>query len=280
MGISKKTLEMEKIPEKEGFYEEDEYPPEDDRKPQSERRKRKKRKKKHYFLKFLIVIAAGTGLFFFMSSDYFNIDSINVKGNDNYTKEQIIQMSGIRKGDNIFLTRESKVEKKMKKDSYIASVSLSRGLPDRITVTVKERSEIAAISYGKHYILLDKKGYVLTKTDKEPELTLLEGLTITDMTKGDILQVKEKTAFSDTLSILRAMKKSDLFFKKIDISRVVVKAYIYDNLICRGRPENIIKSMKNGNLEEILYDLYKKDIKRGVVNIGSGKYCSFSPDIE
>ena len=82
------------------------------------------------------------------------------------------------------------------------------------------------------------------------------------------------------LNYLNNMENSDLFFKKIDISKVVIKAYIYDRLICKGTPENIMNSMDTGNLQIILYDLYKKGIHRGTINVGADKLCSFSPSLE
>ena len=49
-------------------------------------------------------------------------------------------------------------------------------------------------------------------------------------------------------ALLEAMEESDIYFKKIDISQVTVKAYINDLLICKGSPADILTNMKNGNL--------------------------------
>ncbi len=240
---------------------------------------RKKRKKKHYFLKFLLFAALCTGLFFLLSSEYFDIQKIRVKGNNNYTKQQVVKMSGIKKGENIFALRARKTRENMKENSYIYDVKIRRSLPDKVVLEIKERKEQAAVPYEDSYIMIDREGYVLKKTKEEPKLTVIQGMTIERMKEGKKMKVKEGIVLEDTLTMLVTMKKSDLFFKKIDISRVIIKAYIYDSLVCEGTPSNIMKIMKNGDLEAVLYDLYQKDIKRGVINIGEDDYCSFSPAI-
>lgn len=248
----------------------------------NQERKRKKRKKKHYLLKFCITLLVLAGLGWFLSSNFFAIDKISVQHNNNYTKDEIVKISGIKTGGNIFnfYIHKGRTVKKMEGDSYIDSVKVSIRLPGTVMLDVDERTETAAVPLDKKFILIDNEGYVLKTTGKEPKLTLLIGLTITGMEEGRILSVKEKSLFKETLVMLKTMESSDLFFKKIDISKVVIKAYIYDRLLCKGTPENIMSSMDTGNLQIILYDLYKKGIHRGTINVGADKLCSFSPSLE
>jgi cell division protein FtsQ len=168
----------------------------------------------------------------------------------------------------------------MEGDSYIDTVNVSIQLPDTVLLDVDERAEVASVPLDDKYILIDNEGYVLRTTEVEPKLTLLVGLTITGMEEGRPLMVEQKSIFTETLTMLNTMESSDLFFKRIDISDVIIKAYIYDKLICKGTPENILSSMNTGNLQIILYDLYKKGISHGTVNVGADKVCSFSPKVE
>jgi cell division septal protein FtsQ len=64
--------------------------------------KKKKRKKSHFFLNFFIVLLLLGGLAWFASSDFFAIDKISVIHNNNYTKDEIIAMSEVKTGRNIF----------------------------------------------------------------------------------------------------------------------------------------------------------------------------------
>jgi len=244
--------------------------------------KKKRRKKSHFFLNFFIVLLFIGGMAWFVSSDFFAIDQISVIHNNNYTKDEIIAMSEVETGKNLFwfYLHKGDVRDAMEGDSYIDTVHVSIQLPGTVLLDVDERAEVASVPLDDNFILIDNEGYVLRTTQVEPKLTLLVGLTITGMEEGKVLLVEEKSNFAETLTMLNTMESSDLFFKRIDISDVIIKAYIYDNLICKGTPENILRSMDTGNLQIILYDLYKKGISHGTINVGADKVCSFSPKVE
>jgi cell division protein FtsQ len=248
----------------------------------NQKKKKRKRRKKHFFLNFILVLLLLGGIGWFLSSDFFAIDKISVLHNNNYTKDEIVKMSKIKTGENIFafFFQKGKISATLEGDSYIDSVKVSIKLPGTVLLDVNERAEVAAVPLDNKYILIDNQGYVLRTTDKEPKLTLLVGLTITGMKEGKPLEVEQKSLFDETLTMLKTIESNDLFFKRIDISEVIIKAYIYDKLICKGTPENILNSMNTGNLQIILYDLYKKGISRGTINVGADKVCSFSPRVE
>ncbi len=71
------------------------------------------------------------------------------------------------------------------------------------------------------------------------------------------------------------MNEQEMYFKKIKVSSVVVKAYIYDSLICQAAPDVLANNMPQ--LNDVIYDLYKKGIERGQITMGDDGYFSFSP---
>lgn len=243
-----------------------------------QKRKKKKRRKKYYLLKFLLIMALGTGLYFFLTSEIFNIVKIEVKNFSHYTEEQVVELSEITKGKNLFGTSMSQAKERLLTDSYMKDVKLQRKPPGTVVITVVERVEYAAVPYGEEYILIDEEATVLSRTVEAPELPLLTGMTVKIIEPGKILKVEESHLLEETLKMLEAMAEGELYFKKIAISDVVIKAYIYDNLICQGTPENILNGMDN--LRKIIYDLYTKGIERGVIKMGSDDYCAWSPLIE
>ena len=244
-------------------------------------RKKKKRRKKHYFLRLLLFIAIGIGVYYFLNSSFFDLEKITVANNTYYTKEQIIELSKAKTGINLlFQVDKDKIKKKLMKDPYIKSVKISKNIPNTIKIFVEEREEAAVIPYATSFILIDCDGLVLRKTDIEPKLPLLIGLTINDMETGKALGVEEKSTLTETLALLESTEDSSVVFTKIDISSVIIKAYIYEGLYCQGVPENILESIYNGNLEKVLYDLYSRGIERGIINIGSDNYCSFNPMVD
>lgn len=241
-------------------------------------RKRKKRKKKRYLLKFFILLMLVIGLYYFLSSSIFDIQKITVDNNNHYTKEQLISLAGAKTGENIFKTSFSQMKKELLSDPYVKNVKLKKRLPAEVVISVEERSEDAAITYGNKYILIDDKGMVLRISDVEPAVTLITGIIVTNMVPGTPLEVEQNTLLTDTLKLLQKSKEHELYFKKINVSNLVIKAYIYDQLICEGTPENIMDNLDS--LQEVLYDLYTKGIERGVIRMGSDEYFSFSPLVE
>ncbi len=239
-------------------------------------KKRKKRKKRNYLLRFVMLILIGTGGYFFLSSDFFDIHKITVLNNSYYTQEQIVAVAEAQTGDNLFVLSTKKMKDRLLGDPYIRTAKISRRLPDHLLITVEEREESAAIPFDNDYIIIDGLGMILRKTDVEPKLTKLSGMTVANIETGTPLRVEENAVLNDTLKMLASMEENELYFKKIEISPIVIKAYIYDSLICEGTPENIMKGMDG--LKDVLYDLYAKDVKRGVIKVGGDGHYSFSPE--
>jgi cell division protein FtsQ len=157
---------------------------------------------------------------------------------------------------------------------------MKRELPDTVIIQIEERTEDAAVVYGESYVLVNLDGMVLRRVDQPPQVPLLVGMTLLQIQPGAELEVEEVTVLKNTLIMLSAMEENDLFFKKIDISNVIVKAYIYDRLICEGKPENILEAMENGNLQAVLVDLISEGIQYGTIYLGGEGYCSFSPVVQ
>ncbi len=213
-------------------------------------------------------------------SGLFDVSEVEVENNSYYTAEQIIEKSGLKTGENIFECRTRKLKEALLADTYIKDVKVSRKLPDTIIISVTERTETAAVEYGDSYIILDSSGLVLRQTETEPKLTLLVGLTLKSIEEGKALVAEENYVLSDTLEILEMMTESEVYFKKIDLSGVMIKAYIYDNLICSGTPEAVAENLKNGGLKQVLYELYSQGVERGTITVNSDGSCAFNAAIE
>ena len=239
--------------------------------------KKKRRKKKHYLLRFILILLVGIGGYFFMTSHIFDIAKVEVLGQNHYSAEEVILIANIEGSTNLFQLDKKDRIALMKQDPYIKEVTLRRKLPETLLVKIIERTEDAGIAYGDSYVLIHRDGMVLGRVDQQPEIPILMGMTIINMQAGEILEVEEGTVLENTLLLLDTMEARNLFFKKIDISNVVIKAYIYDKLICQGRPEDIMEAMENGNLEAVLLDLLGEGIQHGTIHLGGGGYCSFSP---
>ena len=239
-------------------------------------KKKKKRRRKHYFLRFCIFCALVFGLYYFLNSDFFAVRKFEVTGNQYYTPAQIIEMSGLQSGVNMFFeTKTRPARNALLEDPYIRLAEIKRKPKDTIQIVIEERREYAAVPYGEQFVLIDREGTVLRVADEEPALHILGNMTITEMTPGKALQVEQAYLLTDTLSLLNLVEENDIYFKRIDFSTVIIRAYIYDDLYCEGAPANIRDNM--ASIQKLLQELYKEEITRGVIRVGTDNYLSYSP---
>lgn len=244
---------------------------------------KRKIKKKHPFRNFMIFVCTVGIIIYIMSTSLFNIKSIKVKGNYYYSTEQVITLSDAKTGVNIFWgAGDTKIRNRLKKDPYFADVSIKRRLPSTLVILVEERKQIAAVEYGDKYVVIDPEGVVLRTGEIDPKLTLISGLKITKMKKGEQLEVKQSKTLSKTLKMLLAMEKGDIFFKKITFEEgqdKYIKAYVLDHLVVKGKPQYVMKRMKSADLQKVINNLMQKKDIRGTIFVDENNFITFSPDI-
>ncbi|MDR1572542.1 MAG: FtsQ-type POTRA domain-containing protein [Clostridiales Family XIII bacterium] len=231
-------------------------------------RKRKKRRKKRYLLKAAIVLALIAGAGFFMSSSFFDIQNITVENSRHYTAEQIIEKSGAKIGVNLIWEDVGGLRDRLMSDPYIRNVKTRRALPSELVIRVSERQEEAFVSGNGSHIVIDGEGVALRRTDVAPALTEFANVKATRAEEGRPLEAEDNTSFADALNLLKAAKKNELYFKKIDISNIMVRAYIYDDLVCEGAFGHIMDNM--GDLRATLEWLDAQGTDRGTIKIGEG----------
>lgn len=244
---------------------------------------KKEVKRKHPFRNFLIFVSIFGIIIYLMSTSIFDIKTIRVRGNHYYSEKQVITLSDAKTGVNIFWgAGDSKIKNRLKKDPYFDNVSIRRRLPSTLVIKVEERKQIAAVEYGDKYVVIDPKGVVLRTGKIDPKLTLISGLKIREMKKGQGLKVKQSKSFEKTLKMLEAMEKGDIFFKKTTFEEgqnANIRAYILDNLVVRGKPAYVMKRLNSGDLQKVVNNLVKNGNARGTIYIDENNFITFSPDI-
>lgn len=238
--------------------------------------KKKKRKKKRYFLKLCIAVLVCVLVYLLMHSSLFAVKKVVLEDNPHMTVEQLKEITGYKKGMNLFEIDIKKNEKKLEKDTYVEDAEISRELPDTINVVLTLREQTAVIQNSKGYVLIDDEGIVIDILEQPPQYTVLAGLTVEKAEKGKPVKVKETKKYNKYMELLDEIKKADMYFKTIVIKGNTVTAYATDALYCTGEIDNVTESMKSGNLQTIFYDLMQKGIKDGAVKVGEDQYYSFA----
>ncbi|MCL2492644.1 MAG: FtsQ-type POTRA domain-containing protein [Clostridiales bacterium] len=246
------------------------------------RRKRGKRKKKHYVLRIIVVAAVLFGLYELAMSPIFTIKQIDVAGGVRFTAAQIVELAGAHDGDNIFKISLGNVQGNLEKNPYIRSAAVKRVFPDKLSITVEERTEDALIDAGKaapgKYVAINDDGVILrfVPANQLPQLPVIDGLTPIQPVVGKPLRVEEANMLKPALDFFGAVQKDDFFFKSLDLSGVSAQAYIFDHLVCVGDLAQIEKSVPE--IRKVTADLLSKGIERGTINVSSTA-CSFTPEV-
>ncbi|MDD2503657.1 MAG: FtsQ-type POTRA domain-containing protein [Clostridia bacterium] len=143
--------------------------------------------------RFMVLLLCLTAIVF-IGTELFQVEKCTVIGSQTLDNDVIINMSGIYYGDNIF-----KVDKRLVKNRIEGSApfpmvhSVSVRLPDEVVISVEERTPVAVIPYLSSCLVIDVNGFILdiVKEDEQSTLPIVEGIHITRLKKGSLLEVSE-----------------------------------------------------------------------------------------
>lgn len=244
-------------------------------------RKPRRRIKHAKLLIFLGVVCVVLGLFAFSMSSVFNIKDIEVEGNHYYSDQEVINIANAQTGGNIFRdAQKSEIHDRLVQDPYFTDAKVRRKLPHTLVIQVDERKQSAALLYGDQFIVIDSSGMVLRQTDVEPKVTLIQGLTLSRIDVGKKVQAEEKATLRMTLQLLTSASKGDFYFKKIRISKTFMTGYVTDTLEVKGTPAFVKETIDSGNLQKVVSNLLKQDIRHGTISVTGDDYISFSPAVD
>jgi len=84
---------------------------------------------------------------------FFQVEQIEVSGNQRYSQEEIVAVTGITPGDNLFRMNKFAIQDHVKEEMpYIEDILIRRKLPSTITVEVKEWDAVAQVMANPGWI--------------------------------------------------------------------------------------------------------------------------------
>ena len=176
--------------------------------------------KKFFTFIFLIFLLMG-GLAYFLISPVFNIKNIEVINNQNITKEQIINASGIIMNNNMFKISTKEAENKLLENPYIESADIKRKPFDKIQINVKERIATLMLEYGNSYVYINNQGYILEISTIKLQAPILRGYVtpLEQITPGNRLNKEDLDRLRVVINIMETANTNgiDNLISKIDI---------------------------------------------------------------
>jgi len=165
---------------------------------------------------FAIVILA---IILIFVSGIFNISEIIIEGNDKISNEQIISISQIQKGSNVFSISKKNIEKNLQQNSYINNSVIKRILPNKIKIYINERQAEYAVEYANGYFYIDSDGHMLEISNNEQNLPIIIGMN-SEFIENDVLNNEDLKKLNMILKIMKTAKNNELdnLISKIDVS--------------------------------------------------------------
>ncbi len=232
---------------------------------------------KYVVLLFIICIFTA----FFLSSSFFQIKFIAVNGNNNVAREEIIKLSSIYYGENIFRINKKNSMKSIFQNPYVKLIKIRRVIPNKVVIDIIEREIMAYVPYVGSYLNIDDEGMILeiNPAIKRPDLPVVKGLKFDTFKVGEHLNIKNKEQLSATTLLIKEIKNAGILnvVSEIDVSDLSnIKLKIKDGIKANlGGTDNL--NYKINFARSIVEDIKKQNLK-GTIEMGHKGNPVFTPE--
>ncbi len=195
------------------------------------KRKQRRARKRRTVTPFLIVVS----VFIFAAAVYlcltmlFNVDRIIIEGNTIYNERDLIETSGIEKGENLFEVDISYAENKLYSVySYVEEVEVKRSFPNAVTIKIIEATPFSVIEEADGYTLVSAGGKVLERGIEEVPEDMLSVRGLSTVTNSED-NAKRMELMKKIVNIMRDLEMEGYNF--LDLTDTLEITMIYDNRV-------------------------------------------------
>ncbi|WP_347488326.1 FtsQ-type POTRA domain-containing protein [Desulfoscipio sp. XC116] len=216
-----------------------------------------------FFLIFIVLLAA----YILLQSPIFTISKIIVQGNNKVTAGEIVQVSGIVTGMNIFKADLHTASAKVNVLPMIKGVNIIRNFPDNIIIKVVERVPVALVVVDGKFVELDAEGYYLRAGSAAATgLPVVTGINVQAAGPGKKVKGKELDVALRVVQELGVQLRNSL--SEVHVGNVgLITLYTLEGIECQlGMPENV--AVKGNYFLQVI-----KELQAGDKNI---EYVDFS----
>lgn len=104
-------------------------------------------------------------------SPQFALKAINVSGNARATDAELLRISGLAEGQNLFQLETLSAERSVASHPWVKTVEVTRHFPSRATIAITEHEPAAVVSLGELY-LVDANALPFKRLQPQDELDL------------------------------------------------------------------------------------------------------------
>ncbi len=209
------------------------------------------------------------------------VDKVTVEGSALVSAETILNASGIRAGQHMFLIDEAGAKTAILNNPYIDSVEVVRDYPDTVIVRIQERVPCAVISDSAgDSVLIDHKGNVL-KIGAQPDdaLVTVYGMGNAGYTLGQSIDTGVDFQAAALVSILQAVESAELNaeIESINMANALsIELTTHGGYLVKlGQPDSL--SDKLQNLSAVLKELHAEGKSGGTIYLAARSGPVYSP---
>lgn len=254
-------------------------PDADIRKRQNQRRK----KKRWQIMRNRAIVAASLGviviviLMFF--TPLFNIQGIEISGNEAVSTSEIDAAIGTVTGANIFTVKLGDLESKIESVAYIANADVSRKIiPRTLVVSVTESLPSGYFKNGDSYVVIDENCNVLSQESSAPKnIPQITGFT--GYTSGEKLPDENKEKTEAASEFMKSMNELGLL-KKVNIlslDPITSITFTYDNRLEVLCGSALDMDLKLKMFKENIYSSVLTDKSRGTIDLSVTGKAVYAP---
>ncbi len=179
----------------------------------TQRKRKKKPRRRSQFAWFYKLLAVLTVLCAVTvgATVFFQVEEVEVLGNQHYTPEELVTTSGIVRGDNLFTLPRSGIASSMEESlPYLESVEIDLKLPNAICITVEEWEAVASVETDTGDWLISVGGKIL-ETGTHQNL-VITGLDVLLPKAGSFvaLPLEDVEKENSLMSLLAALEEGDI----------------------------------------------------------------------
>ncbi|MGH8103358.1 MAG: cell division protein FtsQ/DivIB [bacterium] len=143
-------------------------------------------------------------LFVLMATPLFNVQEVTVSAGSHFSEDQIKAMARVTTGKSFLRLNRADIAKRLKRDPWIRSASVSWRLPHRAAIAVTERRPLARIYALGDSLLVADDGTILESGWRANQAGILEVMDKTDETVSG--RRGQRVEFQDSDGVLSLLR--------------------------------------------------------------------------